>query len=205
MKVSVIIPTYNRANLITEAINSVLMQSCKDIEIIVIDDGSTDNTSKVLKTFWDRIRYIKQKNTGAGAARNRGLKEANGRYIAFLDSDDIWLDFKIELQVAIMEKLPEIGLLFSDFYIRKESGELIPSALRTWQKRPERWENIYEKSINYSSLNLPVKTPRKDFSIFLGNLYYHLLKDPYVSTCSAIVRSSCLNPIIKFDEALNVF
>ena len=82
---------------------------------------------------------------------------------------------------------------------------MIPSALRTWQERPERWENIYEKSINYSSLNLPVKTPRKDFSIFLGNLYYHLLKDPYVSTCSAIVRSSCLNPVIKFDEALNVF
>ena len=108
MKVSVIIPTYNRANLVTEAINSVLMQSCKDIEIIVIDDGSTDNTSKVLKTFGDRIRYIKQKNMGAGAARNRGLKEANGKYIAFLDSDDIWLDFKIELQVAIMEKLPEI-------------------------------------------------------------------------------------------------
>lgn len=203
--VSVIIPTYNRAHLVSDAISSVLKQTYKNYEILVIDDGSTDETEHVIKHFNDKIRYIYQENKGAGAARNRGLKEAKGSYIAFLDSDDLWLDFKLELQVAIMVKLPEIGLLSSDFYIRKESGELIPSALRTWQERPERWENIYEKSINCSSLNLPVKTPRKDFSIFLGNLYYHLLKDPYVSTCSAIVRSSCLNPVIKFDEALNVF
>ena len=205
MMVSVIIPTYNRAILLREAIESILRQTYKDYEIIVVDDGSTDQTPDVLKEYKDKVRYIRQENKGPGDARNRGLAEADGRYIAFLDSDDIWFDFKLELQVAIMEKLPAIGYLCSDFSIKKESGETIHCGLRTWQKKPRSWEGIYEKNIKYSSLDLPDIAPNGDFNIFCGNIYHALLDDLYVLTSSILVRSECLNTDIKFPEGVFLY
>ena len=96
MKISVIIPTYNRKNLIKRAIESVLSQTLKPHEIIVVDDGSTDNTYDAIKEY--PIKYIQQKNQGVSSARNRGIKSAKGNVIAFLDSDDVWLEKKLELQ-----------------------------------------------------------------------------------------------------------
>ncbi|MEI6614258.1 MAG: glycosyltransferase family A protein, partial [Chrysiogenales bacterium] len=84
--VSVIIPTYNRAHFIAESIESILSQTYKDYEIIIVDDGSTDNTREVLKPFLNKIHYIFQENKGGAEARNTGIKKANGKYIAFLDS-----------------------------------------------------------------------------------------------------------------------
>lgn len=99
--VSVIIPTYNRSDLIKETINSVLNQTHKNFELIMVDDGSTVNTKTVIESFKDnRIKYILQKHHGLLAvARNNGLKVAIGEYIAFLDSDDIWLTNKLEKQI----------------------------------------------------------------------------------------------------------
>ena len=91
VRVSVIIPTYNYARFLPRAIESVLNQTCQDFEIIVVDDGSTDNTKEVLMPFMDRIRYIYQDNKGISGARNRGIRESKGTYIAFLDSDDTWV------------------------------------------------------------------------------------------------------------------
>lgn len=100
--VSIIIPTYNRAHFLKEAINSVLSQTYKNWELIIVDDGSTDNTSEVVRGFADkRIVYLKQENMGAPVARNRGIKESKGEYIAFLDSDDIWLPQKLQRQLEI--------------------------------------------------------------------------------------------------------
>jgi len=100
--VSIIIPTYNRAGFLKEAIKSVLAQTYKNIEVIVVDDGSTDNTPKLVKQFTDkRIIYLRQENKGASSARNKGIESARGNYIAFLDSDDIWLPQKIEKQLKI--------------------------------------------------------------------------------------------------------
>lgn len=203
--VSVIIPTYNRAHLIADSINSILKQSYQDCEVIVVDDGSTDQTPEVLKKYKDKILYIRQENMGAGAARNRGLVEARGKYIAFLDSDDIWLDFKLELQVAVMEKMPEIGFLSTEFCIVRDSGKKINSALRTWHSKMKPWEEVYENSIRYSDLNIALVLPRKDFSIYIGNLYYPLLKNPYVLPSSAIVRSECVKLDIKFTEGTPVY
>ena len=97
--VSVIIPTYNRAEIIEEAVDSVLAQDYKDFELIVVDDGSTDNTSEVLATYGDDIRVLYQENKGVSAARNRGISEAAGKLIAFLDSDDLWMPQKLTTQV----------------------------------------------------------------------------------------------------------
>jgi glycosyltransferase involved in cell wall biosynthesis len=117
VRVSAIILTYNRADLIMEAIESVLAQTYTDYEIIVIDDGSTDNTAQVLQQLIEsgKIRYIWQENQGECAARNHGLHQARGEYVAFLDSDDLWLPQKLEAQVACLEAYPEAGLVQSSF------------------------------------------------------------------------------------------
>jgi len=114
-KVSVIIPTYNRAQLVGRAIRSVLNQTYQDFETIVVDDGSTDNTEEVVKSFNDsRIRYIRhEENRGGSAARNTGIRAARGEYVAFLDSDDEWLLEKLEEQIALFRKNPECGAVYT--------------------------------------------------------------------------------------------
>jgi glycosyltransferase involved in cell wall biosynthesis len=120
--VSIIIPTFNRASLLPAAIESVLGQSYTNIEVIIVDDGSTDNTPAVLAQFGQRIKVVSQKNKGASAARNHGIRISTGEIIAFLDSDDLWLPTKLIRQVALLEQadsaipccLCNIQLAYSD-------------------------------------------------------------------------------------------
>jgi len=117
--VSVIIPTYNREKLLVTAINSVLNQTFKDFEILVIDDASTDNTKEVIDNFKnERISYYKlDKNSGQCVARNYGIKRARGKYIAFLDSDDRWLPEKLEKQINIFKNSPnKLGCVYGYAY-----------------------------------------------------------------------------------------
>lgn len=106
--VSVIIPTYNRGNFVTEAIDSVMAQTFRDYEVIVIDDGSTDNTKDLLLRYGERLRYIHQPNSGVGAARNAGIRCASGEWLAFLDSDDIWLPDYLSCQMDRAKQDPRI-------------------------------------------------------------------------------------------------
>lgn len=114
-KVSVVIPTYNRAKLVTQAIDSVLAQTYEDFEIIVVDDGSTDNTCEALEPYIreKKIRYIYQENLGEPGARNTGIRVAEGEYIAFLDSDDLWLPTKLAVQMDVFEKGHSAAVVFS--------------------------------------------------------------------------------------------
>lgn len=123
VKVSVIIPTYNRAKYIRRALESVLAQTYQDYEIIVVDDGSMDNTREILAEFEGKIKYIVQKNQGSAAARNRGIQESKGEYIAFLDSDDIWIPEKLAEQVKILDTHEKIGIVYSRMPIINEKGE----------------------------------------------------------------------------------
>ena len=109
-RVSVVIPTYNRGASIGRAIDSALAQSVP-VEIIVVDDGSTDDTAERLRRYGDRIRVITQTNQGVAPARNRGVAEARGEFVAFLDSDDEWLPHKLERQLALMDANPEVALV----------------------------------------------------------------------------------------------
>src|SRR5262249_441294 len=115
--VTVVIPTYNRADLLPDAIESVLAQSYKPIEIIVVDDGSTDDTRAVATRFGDRIRYVYQENAERAAARNHGLRLACGDFIAFLDSDDYWDHDKIESDVSVLAEHTGTGVVYSDLEI----------------------------------------------------------------------------------------
>lgn len=105
--VSVIIPTFNRGWVIKEAIDSVLNQTFGSFELIVVDDGSTDNTLDILAEYKDRITLIKQRNRGVSAARNRGVDSASSKFIAFLDSDDLWLPQKLKRQIEFFDSNPE--------------------------------------------------------------------------------------------------
>ena len=110
MLVSAIIPTYNRAKTIERAVNSVLGQSWQPIEVIVVDDGSTDETTRTLAQYGDRIRLIRQKNQGSSAAKNAGIRAARGEIITFLDSDDAWLPEKTERQVKLLQATKSSGV-----------------------------------------------------------------------------------------------
>jgi glycosyltransferase involved in cell wall biosynthesis len=116
MKVSVILPTYNRAALLGTAMESVLGQSFGDLELVVVDDGSVDDTGRLVRRYQDadaRVRYLRQENRGIGAAMNAGIRAASGQLIARIDSDDRWLPDLLETEVAILEARPEIGLVYS--------------------------------------------------------------------------------------------
>lgn len=111
MLVSVIIPTYNREKTIERAVNSVLAQTWKELEIIVVDDGSTDRTDEILRAYGNKIRFIRQQNSGASAARNTGIRAATGEIISFLDSDDEWLPEKTERQVKLLQRTESSGVV----------------------------------------------------------------------------------------------
>jgi glycosyltransferase involved in cell wall biosynthesis len=118
--VSVIIPTFNRADFLREAIDSVLAQTEKDFELIVVDDGSTDQTKEMLAAYGERILYLFQTNAGASAARNLGIRQAQGRFITFLDSDDLWLPKKLSRQIEWMAAHPDLMLCYTEeIWIRR--------------------------------------------------------------------------------------
>lgn len=117
--VSVIIPVFNGSSTLAAAIESVRRQTYPDHEIIVVDDGSTDGTAEIAKAFSD-VRYIRQENRGVGAARNRGVAEARGQYVAFLDADDLWLRKKLEIQLEILRVEPGIDAVQCSAYLVDE-------------------------------------------------------------------------------------
>ncbi|MEJ2647391.1 MAG: glycosyltransferase [Sedimentisphaerales bacterium] len=129
MLVSVIIPTYNRSKYVTKAIESVLAQTYKSYEIILIDDGSSDDTKELIKPYLDRVKYFYQDNSGASAARNNGIRNAKGQWIAFLDSDDEWLPDKLAVQTRFIEKHSEIVAHMVNINLVNYNGKSLNSFL----------------------------------------------------------------------------
>lgn len=179
-KVSVIIPTHNRAALVTEAINSVLAQTFKDFELIVVDDGSTDNTRDALKGYADRIHYIYQENQRRSEARNTGIKAASGEYIAFLDDDDLWLPDKLEKQVTFLDANPGIGLVHT-------FTDAIDITGRLMEKERKGRLQCYEKSMN------------------LGYTYEGMSRLGAIFLSSTMLRSRCLEKVGLFDPVTEAY
>lgn len=136
IQVSVIIPAYNGDRYLAEAIDSVLAQTDSNYEIIVVDDGSTDDTARVVRQYGDRLKYFHQKNQGVAASRNLGLAAARGNYIAFLDQDDFFLPHKLATQFALLEENSALGMVNSGWEIVDEAGSA-RSAVRPWQQIPQ--------------------------------------------------------------------
>jgi glycosyltransferase involved in cell wall biosynthesis len=162
--VSVVIPTYNRAEFVLDAIGSVLAQGYTDYEIIVVDDGSSDNTKNALFPFIQQgtIRYYYQRNQGEAAARNLGIAMSQGDYIAFLDSDDLYEPEKLELQVAYLLEHPEIGLVHSCFVKFDDKGRDLGYRNTAWFSG---W--IYPQILLYWTTLMAIDTvivPRRVFN-----------------------------------------
>lgn len=177
--VSVIVPSYNRAHLLGRALRSVARQTYKDFEVIVVDDGSTDDTEGVVKEFPSlNIRYIRhERNKGEAAARNTGVMAARGEFIAFLDSDDEWLPEKLEKQMAVFAgQSPKVGIVYSDMCEIERNGRR-----RLWRSPTFMPEDgcFYMKALNY-----------KVYGIGIG---------------SAIVRRECFDKAGLFDERLSYY
>jgi len=157
--VSVIIPTYNRAHLIGRAIQSVLNQTYQNFEIIVVDDGSTDNTEGLIKKCQKqnkRIRYIKHgKNKGGATARNTGIKFATGKYIAFQDSDDEWLPEKLEKQMRVFRDVSEeVGIVYTDMWRITENKKTYFYSPKIMPKH----KIIYKQALDYGVSNIGIGT-----------------------------------------------
>lgn len=118
--VSVIIPTFNRAALVREALDSVVAQNYPRLEVIVVDDGSEDHTAEVVRSFGSQVRFMSQTHAGVSAARNRGVAASSGELVAFLDSDDLWLPRKVTAQVTLLQEHPAIQVCYTDeIWIRR--------------------------------------------------------------------------------------
>lgn len=124
--VSVIIPTYNRSGLVKHAVESVLSQTYPQVEIILVDDGSTDDTTTTLEPLKDRITYIFQSNRGRSAARNKGVSLSSGEFLAFLDSDDLLLPAAVEAQFGYLRDHPDVDIIFGDASFLTDDGSLHP-------------------------------------------------------------------------------
>lgn len=135
-QVSVIIPTYNCEQYLAEAINSVLAQTYQNFEIIVVDDGSTDQTAKLLQSYGNRIRAIHQQNQGVALARNHGIQQAQGEWIAFLDADDIFLPNKLAAQIALADEFPDLGIIHSGWHRVDAQGNWLLT-VEPWRQVPE--------------------------------------------------------------------
>jgi len=157
-KISVVMPTYNMAHLIKRAIGSVLSQTCQDFEIVIINDGSTDDTEEVVKEYMlkdQRIRFLTQPHSGKPAVgTNFGIKNSNGKYIAILDSDDEWLPTKLEEQLKLMEARPELGFVVCSTVLIHPDGKTKEQILT----RPESLiESLLVKCYLYPSSMLAKK------------------------------------------------
>jgi glycosyltransferase involved in cell wall biosynthesis len=205
MKVSVIIPTYNRSHFIREAIESVLNQDIREctIEIIVVDDGSTDNTADVVKTYGTAVKYVYQKNRGAGAARNLGIERATGEWIAFLDSDDRWLPHKLSLQFEVLKHFPECKAIHSNFYTFDETGITIEKGLEYWVTdftgdEQVDWSRVYAHKYNSGDFN--IYRNGQTFNVYRGNIFRAQLRALCASCWTLLVNRELLDSGIRFAE-----
>lgn len=165
--VSVIIPTYNRGYIIDKAIESVLTQTYEPFELIVVDDGSNDDTMAVIKKYGNKVQYIYQKNTGLAAARNTGLSAASGEFIAFQDSDDIWLPWKLQLQTALLRNLPELAIVWTDMVAVTPDGKTVRKKhLRSMYAAYDRFK--IEEHLSKSGLMRDIA----DVPMVLGDVIY---------------------------------
>ncbi|MFL5613854.1 MAG: glycosyltransferase family 2 protein [Gemmatimonadaceae bacterium] len=203
--VSVIIPTFNRGYMLGHAIESVLGQTYGDVEVIIADDGSTDDTETVASGYGAKVRYFRQKNAGVSAARNLGLREARGEFIALLDSDDTFLPWKLEAQIALLRRHPSLGMVWTDMIATAESGETVSSAfLREMYSAHEqlRIEDLCSESYRLDSSWPGAPSVIAQRPYYIGDLFSPMILGNLVHTSTVLLRRERLRRVGGFDEQL---
>jgi len=184
--VSVVIPTFNRADLIDQTLRSVLDQTCQDVEVIVVDDGSTDDTPAVLAAYEGRIRVIRQANVGPSGAKNRGMREARARYIALQDSDDLWVPDKLDEQVRFLDTCPEVDFVFGD--------------LRRFGAQGTVYESLFSRLPLFRAVETACVGP--GWHVLTGDFYTCLLEETPIFGQTAVFRRTLLDRSGGFDESI---
>ena len=199
---SVIIPCYNSANYISMAIQSVLQQSYSDLEILVVDDGSTDTTGEIVGGYADsRIRYVFQKNAGVSAARNKGIREASGEFIAFLDADDIWFNDKLAWQIQCMKQTPQVSVVFSDFAASDFNNAMIESyykqAFNFFREYSFGLSDIYRNKATIHLFD-------EDVEVYWDDVFQYLIFGNFILPSTVLMRKSVISRAGLFDEKYRV-
>lgn len=185
--VSIVLPTYNRVHLLPRAIDSIIAQTMKDWEIVLVDDGSTDETPHLARNYQrrlgERFVYVSQSNAGPGAARNHGIDRCRGRLVAFLDSDDEYFSTKLARQVELLERAPELGLVYCDSAFVDLDGT--------------RHESVFDEKAKLAR-TVPKEEIAPGLFVCRGSLFDWLIREYFVSTISGMVRREVLGSDIRF-------
>ncbi len=186
--VSIVLPTYNRAHLLPRAIASIEAQTFQDWQVIVVDDGSTDDTAAVVRSFaarlGDRLRYIVRPNGGCGAARNTGIDAADGEFVAFLDSDDEFLPTKLARQVELFRLHPQLGLVYSDYAFVDGAGV--------------RHGSVFDE-LSPIAREVPAREVSAGLLLCTGSLFDTLIRSYFVATIVGMVRREVLGEHIRWE------
>jgi glycosyltransferase involved in cell wall biosynthesis len=209
-RVSVVIPTYNRSGLVTRAIDSVLAATSGEDEVIVVDDGSTDDTASAVRRFGDAVRYVRIDNAGPGAARNVGIRMARSPLVAFLDSDDTWMPDKVELQRGVMAAFPSLLFCFGNMQATFPGGEVHHDLLSLWRSHARigsDWAPCLSEAlgpgVRYSSFaRLP--EGRADFDVHFGNVYAAEMDVHYVCSDAVMVRKELAGDLLRYPENIRL-
>ncbi len=206
--VSVVIPTFNRAYCLANTIDSVLRQSHSNVEAIVVDDGSTDDTERMLRERYageKRLRYFRQDNRGVSAARNHGITRIQGAFVAFLDSDDIWKPWKLELQLACLRRFPQAGMVWTDMEAVDSRGALVEQRYLRRMYDAWRWfgmQELFAESCPLNSLSAALPAEATGEKLYAGDISSPMIMGNLVHTSTVLLRRERLGKIGKFNEAL---
>lgn len=203
-RVTVIIPAFNRGTIVGRAIDSALNQTYLDVEVVVVDDGSTDDTRAVVEAFGPRVRYFYQQNCGVSAARNLGMRNASGEFLAFLDSDDVSAPWRLESEVAALLRHPEAGVVWTDMTAVDRSGKVISDRyLRVMYKAHSR-VNIEEKMRHVGTLGDLCAAAPREFAVApvrMGDLFSEILLGNLLHTPTVLVRRTWVEQAGGFDPS----
>jgi GT2 family glycosyltransferase len=206
--VSIILPTYNRARCLARAVGSALGQTHGDVDVIVIDDGSTDETRALVHDTWGRdgrVRYVHQENRGVSAARNHGIRLVRGDYAALLDSDDVWLPFKLELQIACLGAFPDAGMVWSDMTAVGTDGALLAERyLRRFYGNYRLFGNddLFDRSLPVSEIAPHLAARAGGARAYCGEIYAPMAMGNLVHTSTVLLRRERLAASGFFDETV---
>lgn len=197
--VSIIIPAFNNGPYLAEALDSVFRQCSGCCEVIIVDDGSTDDTEKQIYPYLDRVLFLREENKGVAAARNWGMSRARGDFIAFLDGDDVWLNDNLKIKLDYLAGNPDVCAVFSNFRIIDSLGVLYEDGMRyfypIFHKRGRRLEQMFsEKTL--------VSFGGRSCFVHKGNIFESLLFGNFIATCSALIRKECADAVGLFREDL---
>jgi glycosyltransferase involved in cell wall biosynthesis len=206
--VSVVIPSYNRAYCITTTVDSTLAQTHKNLEILIVDDGSSDGTRELIAERYrdePRVRYIYQSNAGVSAARNHGLRLARGEFLALLDSDDIWLPWKVEAQLRCLEALPTAGMIWTDMDAIGPDGQLLYRRYLTrmytsYQKFTR--DQLFRESRPLASIDAGLASTLSNPRVFLGDIFSPMITGNLVHTSTVLLRRERFEHVREFDVNL---